>query len=92
MFQLGQVFMTAGVNNKVANDGTFSKFVFNSIRRYVHGDWGNLCKKDKAMNDSAVKNGDDRIFAKYTNEKGVSIYIITALDRSATTILFPEEY
>lgn len=43
------------------------------------------------MNDDAVKNGDDRIFARYNNEEG-DIYIITEWNREVTTILFPSEY
>lgn len=43
------------------------------------------------MNDDAVKNSDDRIFARYNNEEG-DIYIITEWNREVTTILFPSEY
>ena len=43
------------------------------------------------MNDEAIKNGNDRILASYETSKG-KIYIITENDRSATTILFTNEY
>ncbi|MDE6020535.1 MAG: hypothetical protein K2H01_06040 [Ruminococcus sp.] len=48
--------------------------------------------EDKALNDAAVKNGDERIFAAYIDSTGRKIWIITEWDRSATTILFPSEY
>lgn len=87
MLKLGQVVVTRGINNKIAEDGNFAKFVSESLNRYKSGDWGDLCKEDKQMNDSAVKNNDDRIVARYNN-----IYIITEYDRSYTTILFIDEY
>lgn len=90
-FQLGQTVVTRGINERIANDTEFAKFITESFKRYVNCDWGDLCEEDKEMNDSAVKNNDDRILAKYSfnNE---DIYIITEWDRSVTTILFTNEY
>ena len=51
---------------------------------------GDLGKEAKDSNDKALVNRD-RVVARY-NIKPRSIYIITEFDRSATTILFPEEY
>jgi hypothetical protein len=45
---------------------------------------------DKELNDLAVKTGE-RILEAYETSKG-KIWIITEWDRSATTILFPNEY
>lgn len=91
MFKLGQTVMTRGIASRVEKDGAFSRFIFDSFARYMTRDWGELCEEDKAMNDSAVKNNDDRIVARY-NYGSEAIYIITEYDRSATTILFIEEY
>lgn len=89
-FRLGQVVVTRGVNNLIAEDNRFAKHVENSFKRYATGDWGEMCEDDKAMNDEAVNSGD-RIFAAY--ESGdYKIWIITEWDRSVTTILFPSEY
>lgn len=89
MFDLGQVVMTNRINEKL-NVSQIS----NLLTRYVSEDWGELGEEDKAMNDSAVKNNDDRIFAKYIldDDKNNPIYIITEYDRSCTTILFADEY
>lgn len=89
--KLGQLAMTRAVGNAVVEDFEFYEFVFGSLDRYKNYDWGDLCEEDKAMNDSAVKNDDDRIVARYNNERG-NIYIITEWDRSYTTILFTDEY
>lgn len=90
-FSIGQVVITRGVNAKISESIEFSKFILESIARFRNCDWGNLGKEDWKMSDDAVKNGDDKILARYNNEEG-DIYIITEWDRSATTILFPSEY
>ena len=92
MVQIGKLYLTAGVNNLVADDKSFAKFISKSLARHMVGDWGDLCDEDKEMNDSALKNNDDRLFSKYIYNDEFSIYIITEWDRSATTILFPDEY
>ena len=89
---LGNLLTTRGVQNLIEDDKNFYLFVIKSLSRYQECDWGDLCKEDKKLNDLAVKNGDDRILAKYCYNDEVSIYIITEWDRSATTILFPSEY
>ena len=91
-FNYGQLVATSGVSEAMDDNCKFRDFVTNSFKKHLNGDWGDLCKEDKELNDSALKNGDDRLFSSYTNENGVKIWIITEWDRSATTILFPEEY
>jgi len=89
-FQLGRILMTRGVNNKVADDEQFAKLVCDSLKRHAEGDWGDLCKEDIEENDLSLKQGF-RILSAYGHESH-KIWIITEADRSATTILFPEEY
>lgn len=86
-FKIGQVVITKGISNYVVEDHSFYEFILDSLKRYMSCDWGDICKEDKRMNDSAVKNDDDRIVARYND-----IYIITEWDRSVTTILFTHEY
>ena len=61
------------------------------LDRHTSGDWGDLCGSDKALNDAAVMYGT-RIFSAYQMGDGTKIWVITEWDRSATTILLPEEY
>jgi hypothetical protein len=92
-FKTGTLLLTSGVSELAKVDDAFAQFVVRSyFQRYLYCDWGEMCEEDKAMNDSAVENGDDRIFAAYVKEGLPKIYIITEWDRSATTILFPDEY
>ena len=61
------------------------------IRRHVIGDYGICCKEDCEANDLALSDGD-RIFSVYMSNTGERLYVITEYDRSATTVLLPEEY
>lgn len=93
-FSLGQMVMTRGVNELIAENIDFAKHVRTAFDRYCAQDWGDLGAEDKTMNDAAVASGEDRIFARYNfpGDSTQDIYIITEWDRSVTTILFPSEY
>ena len=89
-FALGKTVWTRGVNDLVAVDSSFAKFVTDSLTRHSNGDWGDLSDEDKRENDLSLDKGL-RLFSSYKQGK-FKIWIITESDRSATTILFPEEY
>jgi hypothetical protein len=88
---MGRLLMTRGVNDLVAEDEAFAKFVMNSLTRHCRGDWGNLTDEDKQENELSLKEGF-RILSAYESGELPKIWIITEADRSATTILFPDEY
>lgn len=90
-FKLGQTVQTRGVAAACENNEAFTKEIYSAFNKYIACDWGDTCEEDKALNDSAVANGDDRIVAKYVTSKG-NIFIITEWDRSYTTIMFASEY
>lgn len=85
--ETGQWVVTRKINAKMETDINFARFMHSCVAKYINRDQGDICKEDWDLNDSAVKNGDDRIVAKYDN-----IFIITEHDCSATTILFTDEY
>ena len=87
-FPLGQLVMTRGVNDLLAEDKAFAKFVTESLNRHVKGDWGELGDEDKKENELSLI----RLLSSYESGELPKIWIITEADRSATTILFPEEY
>jgi hypothetical protein len=90
-FPLGQTVMTRGVNDLVAENTAFAKFVMQSLIRHAQGDWGSLSKEDIQENELSLKEGL-RLLSVYETEGLPKIWIITEADRSATTVLFPEEY
>jgi len=89
-FPIGKIYLTRGVNDKIAEDVAFAAFVLKSIQRHCIKDWGDLTLDDKQANDNALLE-ETRILSAYIQEP-YKIWIITEADRSATTILFPEEY
>lgn len=62
-----------------------------SLFWHSQGFWGEVCDEDKQANDRAVADGD-RILSAYLTENGVRFWVITEADRSATTVLLPQEY
>ncbi len=91
-FELGKVVMTQGIAMKMDTNPQFNVDVTITFQKYCNVDWSDMkYDEDKAMNNEAVENGKERIFATYNTCEG-QIYIITEWDRSYTTILFPDEY
>jgi len=89
-FPLGRIVWTRGVNDLVAVDASFAKFVINSLKRHTKGDWGEMSEDDKLENNFSVGK-ELRLLSSYQHD-GTKIWIITEADRSVTTILFPKEY
>ena len=87
------MYLTKGINEKIARSLAFSKFVLNSMKRFNKMDWGDLCKEDKALNYYALKHQQGRIVARYNFVEG-DIYIIGSYFNSGiqVEILFCDEY
>ena len=85
-FPLGRVVVTPGVLAKVPDAEIQS-----ALSRHHRGDWGEVCKADWQENESSLAEGD-RLLSAYRTKAGVKFYIVTEHDRSATTVLLPEEY
>ena len=96
VFQTGQIVASRGVYDLACQNADFAQFIQKCLNRHVKGDWGDVDEEDKETNDQAVKQGT-RLLSAYNDDRfpqhGVAtIWIITEADRSATTILFPDEY
>jgi hypothetical protein len=89
-FSLGSIVWTRGINDRIAVDTLFAKFVMESLKRHSSCDWGELSAEDKRENDFSLDKGL-RLLSSYQRNDD-RIWIITEADRSVTTILFPEEY
>ncbi len=85
-FALGKLLMTPGVQREVPPSE-----MTQALRRHARGDWGELDDEDRRANDEALKDGT-RLLSSYRTKAGVKFWIITEADRSATTVLLPEEY
>ena len=87
-FLLGLLVATTGALKALEDAG---QNALEFVSRHQHGDWGELPEEDKQENEFSVLN-DLRILSAYTLTTGTKIWLITEADRSATTILLPEEY
>jgi hypothetical protein len=87
LFPLGQVVATPG-----ALESLHPEDLLAALGRHCRGEWGeSLCDEDRQANDHALRAGG-RLFSVYHDRKQTKFYIITECDRSATTILLPDEY
>jgi hypothetical protein len=90
-FQPGQLVVTRLVHDMMTTNIEFEKHVHLSIECHLAGDWGDVCDDDRVANELALQSGD-RFFSAYKREGMPKLWIITEGDRSATTVLFPDEY
>jgi hypothetical protein len=88
LFLLGQVVATPGALEALEAAGQDPAEL---LRRHVTGDWGDVPPEDAQENELSVQQGF-RILSAYTLTTRVKIWIITEADRSATTLLLPDEY
>jgi hypothetical protein len=61
------------------------------LARHAIGAWGELERADVAENEYSLIHGF-RLLSSYETKAGERLWIITEADRSATTLLLPEEY
>lgn len=62
-----------------------------AMLRHLAGDWGDVCEEDRRENDFSLEAGF-RLLSVYRGACGTKFWIITEADRSATTVLLPEDY
>ena len=86
-FALGLIVIT-----RSALDVLHSQDVLAGLARHVVGDWGELDSHDWQENQFAVETGNLRILSAYETRDGIRFWVITEADRSATTVLLPEDY
>lgn len=87
-FRLGQVVATPNALNAL-EDANQAPEEF--LARHQSGDWGEVGTEDWEENELSVREGF-RVLSSYTLSTGKKLWIITEADRSATTLLLPEDY
>lgn len=79
------IFITCGIAEKI-KDPSFARFVADSIRRHLRGDWGDVSAEDAESNDNDRNNA----LSAYHAPTGAKIWI--SQTGNIITVLFPEEY
>jgi hypothetical protein len=87
-FPPGQIVATPGILRALAEAGE-SPLPY--LTRHLTGDWGDLDAEDRQENELSLVHGF-RLLSAYNLQSGTRLWIITEADRSATTLLLPEEY
>ncbi len=85
MVLLGQVVVTRNALAVLSKDAVYA-----ALARHQAGDWGDVCDEDRRSNDEALVEGT-RLLSVYGDGER-KFWIITEADRSATTVLLPEDY
>lgn len=62
-----------------------------ALGRHAGGDWGEVCPEDWAENELSLDQGF-RLLSVYRDRNDRKFWIISEADRSATTILLPDDY
>ena len=88
LFPLGQIVATPGA---LATLERAKQPPTSFLARHASGDWGELEPADVTENQYSIAHGF-RLLSSYQTNAGEKLWIITEADRSATTLLLPEEY
>ena len=103
-FESGRVCTGPRVARDMASNNAFMDFVYASFRRHMQCDWGEVFDNIKKQNDRMVKCGGpllsvykrsqvpDKTFISQFEYDLPELWILTEPDRSATTVLYPDEY
>ena len=89
LFPLGQVVATPGA---LAALGKAGQTPLEFLSRHARGDWGELDEHDRKENQLSLERGFRLVSSYHTAAGDTKVWVITEADRSATTILLPEEY
>lgn len=86
-FPLGQLVATPNALSTLD-----ARDVAAAVRRHAAGDWGDeLDEHDRRENELSLVRGY-RLLSAYRDRNGTRFWIISEANRSATTVLLPEDY
>jgi hypothetical protein len=83
---LGQIIVTSKTLHRLSQ-----KDILVALQRHQAGDWGEIFLPYRHANDQALRDGT-KLVSSYYSSFGVEFWLITEADRSATTVLLPEDY
>ena len=85
-FPPGRVVITDHADEELSRED-----VPRALERHLRGDWGDLEAPNQRENERALLQGC-RLLSAYCSHAGVRFWILTEPDRSATTVMLPEDY
>jgi len=84
-FPLGRLVITSNASARLNPEE-----VADGIVRHARGDWGDVSREDAAENGLSLREGFRLLSAYGRGDR--RFWVITEADRSATTVLLPEDY
>ena len=85
-FPLGEMVISTAADEKISR-----RDIVQGLIQHSDCDWGYLSDDDAAANERALDD-DGRLMSVYHDSKGTAFWVITEADRSATTVLLPDDY
>lgn len=85
-FRCGRILSTPNALSQLTNED-----ILMGVQRHQAGDWGDVEPEDHKANEHALVTGA-RLWSVYHAVNGVKFWVITEADRSATTVLLPQDY
>ena len=85
-FRLGKIVSTPNALDRLTQND-----ILLGIQRHQAGDWGDVSEEDRAANELALIKRT-RLWSVYHAGNGIKFWLITEADRSATSVLMPEDY
>ena len=85
-FRLGRIVSTPNALSRLTQED-----ILMGIKRHQAGDWGDVTENSRQANERALME-HTRLLSVYHAESGIKFWLITEADRSATTVLLPEDY
>ena len=85
-FGLGRIAVTRNAKREVGEMD-----IIKALGLHARGDWGLITPDDWRANDEALADGGG-LLSVYQSSTDRRFWIITERDRSATTVMLPEDY
>ena len=87
LFEIGRTVATSTVAAFLEDAGVTPQSL---LERHHRADWGSVTPDDQQANEQALAEGDRLLSVYFVRDR--KIFVITEADRSATTVMFAEEY
>jgi hypothetical protein len=90
-----QTFITARLNNDIANREDVAKAVYDALRQFNNGEWGKVPEEDKEANNRDLKDRAGHVLARYETPTGdIYINLVFSENPSEDTamIMYCDEY
>ena len=93
LFKISGLYYTSGIENLISDVNSVNSLSKN-INKFIHGNWGEICKEDIIENEEGVKEGNMLLGSYKINDKKIWIIADSTNipQERKITVLLPSEY